>query len=368
MEMNMNEQNGVNTMMALEEIKTGLDQIRGATSLRQRLVASIAALSPEQVFDLVIGGGLAGTSIAMPSAIAPVAAAPAVSNVIRSASGRRAFQLVNGNPSLPWAVRIILKEAGQPIHADDIFNALVAYKWISKNMKDPRARLSNVLSSQSHLFLRAKDVGRGFYTLSPTADFQPLPASVKRAKAAPAITRLASGSVAAAPAKAAAPATVKAKAKAAPEKKPTHKPLSDRKETMGPALKYLLAHKGSKLIAATDVATSIKAEPNEMQGPLIAMLRSGAWKATSQTNEEGKTLYKINPAKLAAHVERFEEKTGKKLLSKPVAKKPAKKAKKPVAKAAPKKAAKKPGIKKAAPKPAAKAEAPVAAAAPAAAG
>ena len=323
--------------MNLEQLMTNIGQLKAQDQLRAQIEQQVASLQPSEIVDLIIGGGL--VSAAAPIT-APAPAAP-VSNVTRAASGRRSMQIIDGRPSLPWGMRIILKEAGHSMHGDDIFNALAAYGWLPKGKK-PRQRVAQALSQQSEVFLRDKKAGRGFYYLAST-DVPELPPSVKRAKAAPAITRPVGSKGSAA-------------TSAAPVKKPTHKPLAERKETMGPALKFLLANKRMSVVASTDVAKALKIEANEMQGPLIALMKSGALKKTAKTNDDGKTLYKVNYDKLVAHAKGFEEKTGTKVMpvktaAKPSSKKSTKKASKKVAKAAPKKAEKS-EKKAAAPKPA----------------
>lgn len=333
-------------MMPIEQLMTSLDQnLKTHESLKQQVVlalsSAVSSMTPDQLHKFVVVGSL--TSAASMPVPAPVAV-PLVSNVVRSASGRRPLHIVDGRPSLSWSMRVILKEAGHALHGDDIFAALKAYGWLPKGA-DPRKRVAHALSQQKKIFLRDKKAGRGFYFVSPTDEVPVLPSNVKRARALPALTRNpkndhAPEAVASAPA--VVPAAKKTRKVAA--KKPSHKPLAERKETMAPVLRYLLANDQINLVASTDIAKALRIEQNEMQGPLIALLRCHAFKATG-TNDEGKTLYTVNRKKLISKGDWFEETKGVKVFpkAKKAAAKPAKKA---VAKAAPAKAVAKAASKK----------------------
>jgi len=260
---------------------------------RTALTQILTSMDPKKLVELIIAREM-GESVDMsvPADVAPPP--PVASNIERSSSGRRGSRLVGNRPSLSWAMQIVISEAGAAMHGNDILKALVARKWDPKTKSTEKklANIYSVLSSQKKVFRSDKDAGKGCYGLVPGFKVDALPSSVDVGKkAAPA-------------AKVAKPMKAKAGAKvAANGKKPTHKPLADRKPIMGKLLKLLKESRGQ--VTSPDLAKQLKVEPNVIQGGLLALMKSKSLKKGKE-NEEGAALFTIDRDNLNAHIKRFD--------------------------------------------------------------
>jgi hypothetical protein len=275
--------------MEMKKMDSSLQQqlVKATSQIREgrmALTKIVSTIDPASLVELLIAGAMSGSE-SVPVDVAPPP--PSASNVERSASSARSPRIVDGRPSLSWGMQIILSEGGAAMHVKEILKALIARKWDPKTKSTEKklANVNSVLSSQKKVFRSDKKAGKGFYGLVPGVEVPPLPASIDGGKKT-------------------APASAKPAAKVAVNgKKPTHKPLAERKPMMGPVLKLLKAARGQ--VTTPDIAKQLKVEPNLIQGPILALIKSKSIKG-GKKNDEGATLFSINRDNLNAHIKRFE--------------------------------------------------------------
>ncbi len=210
-------------------------------------------------------------------------------NVGRSAVSARTPRVVNGRPSLPWAMQIIIKEAGRPLSGTEVFEGLKERNWVP-NSKNPRAYVSRILSGSPQVFVRDAKLGRGHYDLPSGFQVPDLPKDMTATKAT-------NGS-----------ATTKTNGATTNGSAKTAVKTTGRDKRVFPAVVEMLQHT-RKPIAFVDVskATGLPAKP--VQGILISLLRLGALKRTKNLNEEGKKLFEIDREAFNTLVKKSEART-----------------------------------------------------------
>ena len=209
------------------------------------------AYGPKQVLD----GILEGLTIPAPN--------NGTSNLQRVP--RDLSQIVEGRPSLPWAIKIVVQEdgKGEALSTDDIYAGLESRGWLPSKSRDPRPYVSRVLSGDT-AFIRDTSRGRGFYKLAPGV-------------VVPSLVELDSEA-----------------ANGQQEEIP--------KTEIFPRVIQVL-QRAKQEISIRDIVKATGADPKSIQGPLMVLIQKGALKKTRKTTEEGRPLFSVHQKALTKYLE-----------------------------------------------------------------
>lgn len=251
----------------VEQVRKAKQQIQEG---RQTLATLVDNIGRDELLALLLGDESGVEDIALPDK------ASVTANVERSATASRSPRIVNGRPSLPWAMQLILKDAGKSLSTDEVFAGLEERKWVPDS-KNPRTYVSRILSGNPRIFTRDETRGRGHYQLPNGFEVPELPAKM---------------------AKKSNGGTLHVKETSKVAKAKTSRPA-------GPAVIELLKHT-RKDISITDVVKATGLPAKSVQGVVMSLIRESALKKTGKVNESGKKLFAVDRDAFNTYVKKSE--------------------------------------------------------------